>query len=141
MLEDDIDVSRGDVIVDPTNLPGTGTDLHAKICWLHPRPLTPGKKYFLKHMTQTVPASVVSIDYRIDISTLDPQSGVDSLAMNDVGAIRLRTARPLLYDGFAMNRQTGSFILIEQGSNATVGAGMLFPAIALPKPEYKDFVI
>ena len=141
VLEDDIDVSRGDVIVDSADLPGTGSDLHAKICWLHPRPLTPGKKYHLKHMTQTVPAAVTSIDYRVDVSTLDQQGGVESLAMNDVGAIRLRTARPLLYDGFATNRQTGSFILIEQGSNATVGAGMLLPPIKLIEPEYKDFVI
>ncbi len=141
VLEDDLDVSRGDVIVDPADLTGTGTDLHARICWLHPRPLMPGKKYHLKHLTQTVPASVTSIDYRIDVSTLDQQSGVDSLAMNDVGAIRLRTARPLLYDGFATNRQTGSFILIEQGSNATVAAGMLLPPIKLAEPEYTGFAI
>ena len=141
VLEDDIDASRGDMLVAPANLPGTGTDLHAKICWLHPRPLTPGKKYHLKHLTQTVPASVTSIDYRIDVSTLDQQTGVDALAMNDVGAIRLRTARPLLYDGFTANRQTGSFILIEQGSNATVAAGMLFPPTKLAQPEYTSFAI
>ncbi len=141
VLEDDLDVSRGDVLVDPVNLPGTGTDLHARICWLHPRPLTQGKKYLLKHLTQSVPASISSIDYRIDISTFDQQFGVDTLAMNDVGAIRLRTARPLLYDGFATNRQMGSFILIEQGSNATVGAGMLLAPIQLAKPEYTGFSI
>ncbi len=141
VLEDDIDVSRGDVLVTPANVPGTGTDLQARVCWLHARPLTPGKKYLLKHLTQTVPASVTSIDYRIDISTLDQQAGVDTLAMNDVGAIRLRTARPLLYDGFATNRQTGSFILIEQGSNATVAAGMLLAPTKLAQPEYTGFSI
>ena len=141
VLEDDIDVSRGDVLVTPANVPGTGTDLQARVCWLHARPLTPGKKYHLKHLTQTVPASVTSIDYRIDISTLDQQAGVDTLAMNDVGAIRLRTARPLLYDGFATNRHTGSFILIEQGSNATVAAGMLLAPTKLAQPEYTGFSI
>ena len=141
VLEDDIDVSRGDVLVTPASVPGTGTDLHARVCWLHPRPLTPGRKYLLKHLTQTVPASVTSIDYRIDVSTLDQQAGVDALAMNDVGAIRLRTARPLLYDGFATNRQTGSFILIEPGSNATVGAGMLLAPTKLAQPEYTGFSI
>ena len=140
-LEDDLDVSRGDMIVDPDNLPGSGTDLHAKICWLHPKPLQPGKKYFLKHTTQTVPTIVTGIDYRLDISTLEPESDVPALAMNDVGAIRLRTAKPLLYDGYAVNRLTGSFILIEQGTNATVGAGMLFPSAEIARPEYKDFVI
>lgn len=141
VLEDDIDISRGDMLVTPANLPGTGVDLQARVCWLHPRPLTPGKKYYLRHTTQTVPVSVTSIDHRIDVSTLDQQKGVDALAMNDVGAIRLRAARPLLYDGFAANRQTGSFILIEQGSNATVGAGMLLPPTKLAEPEYTGFSI
>ena len=140
-LEDDIDVSRGDVIVPADDPPGAGSDLHARVCWLHPRPLQAGKKYFLKHMTQTVPASVTSIEHRIDISTLEQETGVTALAMNDVGAIRLRTAKPLIYDGYAVNRLTGSFILIEQGTNATVAAGMLFPPTELARPEYKDFVI
>ena len=140
-LADDIDVSRGDVIVDADDPPGTGTELHARVCWLHPKPLQTGKKYFLKHMTQMVPAAVTSIEYRIDVSTLEQETGVDALAMNDVGAIRLRTAKPLIYDGYAVNRLTGSFILIEQGTNATVAAGMLFPATEIARPEYKDFVI
>ena len=140
-LEDDLDISRGDVIVDPDDLPGSGTELHARICWLHPKPLQPGRKYFLKHTTQTVPAAVTSIEHRINISTLEQETGADALAMNDVGAIRLRTAKPLIYDGYAVNRLTGSFILIEQGTNATVGAGMLFPPVEVARPEYKDFVI
>ena len=140
-LEDDIDVSRGDVIVDPDDLPGASTELHARVCWLNPKPLQVGRKYFLKHTTQTVPASVTAIENRINISTLDPEPGISSLAMNDVGAIRLRTVRPLIYDGFATNRQTGSFILIEQGTNATVAAGMLFPPLVTAQPEYRDFAI
>jgi sulfate adenylyltransferase subunit 1 len=141
VLEHDIDVSRGDVIVDPAALPGSSTDLHARICWLHPRPLQAGKKYLLKHTTQTVQAAVTAIEHRINISTFDQEPDAPALAMNDVGAIRLRTAKPLVYDGYAANRLTGSFILIEPGTNATVGAGMLFPPTEIARPEYKDFSI
>ncbi len=141
VLADDLDVSRGDMVVDPEDLPGIGSELHAKICWLHPKPLQPGRRYLLKHTTQTVQAAVTSIDHRIDMTTLEQEPGAAALAMNDVGSIRLRTARPLVYDGFAANRQTGSFILIEPGSNATVGAGMLFPPLEPARPEYEDFTI
>ena len=141
VLEHDIDVSRGDIIVDPNDLPGASTELHAKVCWMHPRPLQRGKKYFLKHTTQTVQAVVTAIEHRINISTLEPEPEPPELAMNDIGEIRLRTSKPLIFDGYATNRLTGSFILIEQGTNATVGAGMLFPPTEVAKPEYKDFAI
>jgi sulfate adenylyltransferase subunit 1 len=141
VLEHDIDVSRGDIIVDPNDLPGASTELHAKVCWMHPRPLQPGKKYFLKHTTQTVQAVVTAIEHRINVSTLDPEPETPELAMNDIGEIRLRTSKPLIFDAYATNRLTGSFILIEQGTNATVGAGMLFPPTEVAKPEYKDFAI
>jgi sulfate adenylyltransferase subunit 1 len=141
VLEHDIDVSRGDIIVDPNDLPGASTELHAKVCWMHPRPLQCGKKYFLKHTTQTVQAVVTAIEHRINVSTLDPEPETPELAMNDIGEIRLRTSKPLIFDAYATNRLTGSFILIEQGTNATVGAGMLFPPTEVAKPEYKDFAI
>ena len=141
VLEHDIDVSRGDVIVDPNDLPGASAELHAKVCWMHPRPLQRGKKYFLKHTTQTVQAVVTAIEHRINVSTLDPEPETPELAMNDIGEIRLRTSKPLVFDAYATNRLTGSFILIEQGTNATVGAGMLFPPTEVAKPEYKDFAI
>jgi bifunctional enzyme CysN/CysC/sulfate adenylyltransferase subunit 1 len=141
VLEHDIDVSRGDVIVDPSDLPGSSAELHAKVCWMHPRPLQRGKRYFLKHMTQTVQAVVTAIEHRINVSTLDTEPETPELAMNDIGEIRLRTSKPLVFDAYATNRLTGSFILIEQGTNATVGAGMLFPPTEVAKPEYKDFAI
>ena len=141
VLEHDIDVSRGDVIVDPSDLPGASAELHAKVCWMHPRPLQRGKRYFLKHMTQTVQAVVTAIEHRINVSTLDAEPETPELAMNDIGEIRLTTSKPLVFDGYATNRLTGSFILIEQGTNATVGAGMLFPPTEIAKPEYKDFAI
>ena len=141
VLEHDIDVSRGDMIVDPNDLPGASAELHAKVCWMHPRPLQRGRKYFLKHTTQTVQAVVTAIEHRINVSTLDTEPETPELAMNDIGEIRLRTSKPLIFDGYATNRLTGSFILIEQGTNATVGAGMLFAPREVARPEYKDFVI
>ncbi|MFZ4387511.1 MAG: sulfate adenylyltransferase subunit 1 [Chthoniobacterales bacterium] len=141
VLEHDLDISRGDVIVDAEDLPGSSSDLHAKICWMNPRPLTPGKQYLLKHTNQTVKAAVTAIEHRINISTLEKEDGITELAMNDLGEIRLKTAKPLIYDGYAMNRLTGSFILIEPGTNATVAAGMLLPPTEVARPEYRDFAI
>ena len=140
-LEHDIDISRGDMIVGLENLPGMDSDLHAHICWMHPRPLQLGKKYFLKHTTQTVQAIVTSLESRINMATFEPEPDTAALAMNDIGVIRLKTAKPLMFDGYSTNRLTGSFILIEQGTNATVAAGMLSPPTEAVKPEYTDFAI
>ena len=140
-LEHDIDVSRGDMIVGLENLPGQSSDLHAHVCWMHKRPLQSGKKYFLKHATQTVQAVVTRLENRINMATFEPETAPTALAVNDVGIVRLKTAKPIVYDGYNTNRLTGSFILIEQGTNATVGAGMLLPPTEAVKPEYTDFAI
>jgi bifunctional enzyme CysN/CysC/sulfate adenylyltransferase subunit 1 len=140
-LAHDLDISRGDMIVGLESLPGMGTDLHAKVCWMNARPLQRGRKYFLKHTTQTVQAVVTSIDSRININNYEVQPEPSELVLNDIGEIRIKTAKPLIYDGYATNRLTGSFILIEQGTNATVAAGMLQPALEAVKPEYNDFAI
>ena len=140
-LEHDIDVSRGDMIVGLDNLPGMNSDLHAYVCWMHQRKLQAGKKYFLKHATQTVQAVVTQVESRINMATFEPEAAPSALAVNDVGIIRLKTAKPIVYDGYNTNRLTGSFILIEQGTNATVGAGMLLPPTEAVKPEYTDFAI
>jgi sulfate adenylyltransferase subunit 1 len=141
VLEHDLDISRGDVIVDAADLPGAANELQAKICWMAPRPLTAGRQFLLKHTTQTVKAAITAIEDRINISTFDKETGVTELAMNDLGEIRIKTAKPLVFDGYGTNRLTGSFILIEPGTNATVGAGMLLPPTELAHPEYKDFAI
>lgn len=141
VLEHDLDISRGDVIVDAEDLPGCSNELHAKVCWMAPKPLTAGRQFLLKHTTQSVKAVVTSIEDRINISTLDKETGVSELAMNDLGEIRIKTAKPLVYDGYTTNRLTGSFILIEPGTNATVAAGMLLPPTETAKPEYRDFAI
>ena len=140
-LEDDIDVSRGDMIVGLDNLPGRSSELQARLCWMNPKPLTAGRKFFLKHTTQTVQASVTQLESRINVSTHDTEPAPVALTMNDIGVIRLRTAKPLLFDGYDANRLTGSFILVEPGTNATVAAGMLFPPLEAAKPEYADFAI
>ncbi|MCW5551453.1 MAG: sulfate adenylyltransferase [Verrucomicrobiae bacterium] len=140
-LEHDLDVSRGDMIVGMDLLPGASTELRARVGWMHPRPLQRGKKYFLKHTTQTTQAVVTTIENRINISTFDAEPEPPELALNDIGEIRLKTARPLVFDGYSTNRLTGAFVIIEQGTNATVAAGMLLPPTEAVKPEYNDFAI
>ena len=140
-LEHDIDISRGDMLVGRENLPGRSSELQAQVCWMHARPLQPGKRYFLKHATQTVQAIVTKLESRVNMTTLEPEPDPAALAINDIGGIRLKTARPLVFDSYATNRLTGSFILIEQGTNATVAAGMLAPPTEAVTPEYTDFAI
>jgi len=140
-LEHDIDVSRGDMIVGLEKLPGMGADLTARVCWMHQRPLQNGKKLFIKHTAQTIQAVVTGIESRVNLETFEPEPAPGELAMNDIGIIRLKTSKPLVYDGYNTNRLTGSFILIEQGTNATVGAGMLTSPTEPVKPEYTDFAI
>jgi bifunctional enzyme CysN/CysC/sulfate adenylyltransferase subunit 1 len=140
-LEHDIDISRGDMIVGPENLPGRSSELHAQVCWMHAKPLQSGKKYFLKHATQTVQAIVIKLENRVNMTTLDPEPDPEALVINDIGGIRIKTAKPLVFDGYATNHLTGSFILIEQGTNATVAAGMLSAPTEAVTPEYADFAI
>lgn len=140
-LAHDLDVSRGDTVVGLTSMPGVSTELRARICWMNPRPLQAGRKYFLKHTTQTVQAVVTSLENRLDIANFEALTQPKELAVNDLGEIRLRTSRPLVFDGYSVNRLTGSFILIEPGTNQTVGAGMLFPPVEPIRPEYNDFAI
>ncbi len=140
-LAHDIDISRGDMIVGIENLPGRSSELQARVCWMNQRPLQAGKKYFLKHTTQTVQAVVTTLESRINMGTFEPEPNPPALGMNDIGVIRIKTAKPLVFDGYTTNRLTGSFILIEQGSNATVAAGMLTAPTEEAKPEYTDFAI
>jgi len=141
VLDHDLDVSRGDMIVGLDNLPGMTSDLRARVSWMNSRPLQSGRRYFIKHTTQTVQTVVNSVESRINIRTFDAEPGPAELAMNDIGEVRVRTSKPLIFDGYGTNRLTGSFIIIEHGTNQTVGAGMLFPPTELVKPEYNDFAI
>ena len=141
VLEHDIDISRGDMLIGPDNLPGLSADLRARVCWMGQRPLQCGKKYFLKHTTQTVQAVITCLESRISMDNFDADPAATELAMNDIGEVRIKTARPLIFDGYANNRLTGSFVLIEQGANLTVAAGMLLPPAELVKADYEDFTI
>ena len=141
VLEHDIDISRGSMLVGLDHLPGSTTELQAEVCWMHARALQPGKKYFLKHTTHTVQVVVTEIVNKLNLDTLEAEAAPAELGVNDIGEIRLRAAKPLVFDGYAINRLTGSFILIEQGTNATVAAGMLRPPREIVKPENGDYVI
>lgn len=125
LLADELDVSRGDLISAAARPPIVGQDLEATVCWLSATPLTAERRYLLKHTTRTTRAVVRDLRYRIDVNTLDQQSAPASLGLNEIGQIRLRTATPLAYDPYARNRATGSFILIDETTNETVGGGIL----------------
>jgi sulfate adenylyltransferase subunit 1 len=141
-LESDIDISRGSMIIGLEEpLPGLSSELHAEVCWMHPKALQAGKKYFLKHTTNTVQVVVTEVVNKLNMATLESEEKPAELAVNDIGEIRLRAAKPLTFDAYATNRLTGSFILIEQGTNATVAAGMLLPPRELLKTDNGDYVI
>jgi sulfate adenylyltransferase large subunit len=124
-LEDELDVSRGDVICRASDPPEVGRRLSAELCWMSDRPLTAGARYALKHTTRVAQAVIEELEHRIDVHTLAPEREVSELALNDIGRITLRTSTPLAFDPYAANRATGSFILIDEASNDTVGAGMI----------------
>jgi len=137
----DIDISRGDVLVGMDKLPGRATELEADVCWMHTRPLVVGRKYFLKHTTHNLRAIVTAVEHKINIETLEPGPCEEELALNEIGKIRFKTTRPLVYDGYATNRLTGSFILIEEGTNHTAAAGMLYPPVQPLTDFAEDFTI
>lgn len=124
-LEDDIDISRGDMIVKPTNQPQVAQDIELMICWLHETPLAPGAKYTLKHTTKEARCVVKEVRYKLDITTLSRLEDGATLGLNDIGRIRIRTTSPLFFDSYRKNRGTGSLILINEFTNETVGAGMI----------------
>jgi bifunctional enzyme CysN/CysC len=125
-LEDDIDISRGDLIARPHNRPHVGQDVDATVCWMDERSsLRAGAKYTLKHTTRSVRALVQDLTYRLDINTLHRDEEATELGLNEIGRVRLRTQAPLFFDDYRRNRATGSFILIDEATNATAGAGMI----------------
>lgn len=124
-LADDIDISRGDMICRPANQPEMGQDLEAMICWMDTKPLAVGGRYAIHHTTRSARAVIRELRYRLDVNTLHRDESVDTLGLNDIGRVRLRTTAPLLYDTYRRNRATGSFILIDEATNHTVGGGMI----------------
>ena len=125
-LTDDIDVSRGSMICAPDSPPESGREFEAMVCWMSEmRPMRAGDRLAVKHTTRSARAVVSEIAYRIDVNSLEQEAGVAELSLNELGRVRLRTSVPLFYDEYARNRATGSFILIDEATNATVGGGMV----------------
>ncbi len=125
-LTDDVDVSRGDLICRPHNQPTVGQDIDAMVCWMSDSAdLVPRSKLGIKHTTRSARALVKDLQYRLDVNTLHRDDHVQSLGLNEIGRVTLRTTQPLFYDEYRRNRTTGSFILIDEGTNNTVGAGMI----------------
>ena len=128
-LEDHIDISRGDMICRPKNAPKVAQDIDAMICWMDEKsPLQVGRKYAIKHTTRTARAVIKSLQYRLDINTLHRDEQADVLALNEIGRVRLRSTIPLMCDDYGRNRTTGGFVLIDEATNRTVGAGMITQA-------------
>ena len=127
-LADEIDISRGEMLVTPKGLPHIARHFAANVVWMHEEPLRVGASYFLKHNTRTVRARVAAIRHRVDIHTME-QVPAATLAMNDIAVVEFEAAKPIFFDAYADNRATGNFILIDPITNATVGAAMLTEAL------------
>ena len=124
LLEDEIDISRGDMIVAAGEAPAQSKQVEALVCWLSETPLSPARTYWLRHTTREVKAKVASIAHRVDINTLAHDSA-STLTMNDIARLTLKLAQPVFADSYTESRATGAFILIDESTNNTVGAGMI----------------
>jgi bifunctional enzyme CysN/CysC len=127
-LEDEIDVSRGSMLVHPNNLPKVGNEWEAMLVWMHEKPAKAGQTYLVKQAANSAPATLEELRFTIDVNTMR-RADSDELAMNDIGRARLTLHRPLAYDHYQRNRQTGNFILIDRMTNATVAAGMILDRV------------
>ena len=124
-LEDDIDISRGDMIVRSNNTPEASQDIEVMLCWLNDAPARPRAKYTIKHTSNDQKAMIKEVVYKIDINTLGRISDDKNLGMNDISKVKIRTTKPLMVDSYRENRVTGSIILVDDATNETVAAGMV----------------
>lgn len=120
-LEDDIDISRGDVIAKKDNVISVTQDIEATVCWMNERPLTVGTKLLLRHHGKTVKAAVRDVVYKLDVTSLDKMEGDKTIRLNEIARIQLRTSSPIAIDNFISNRANGSFVLVDENTNETVG--------------------
>jgi bifunctional enzyme CysN/CysC len=138
-LENEIDVSRGNMLVHPKNAPHVGTKFDAMIVWMQEEALKPGGTYLIKHCTQMVPAVVSDVLYKVDVNTMsrvtEAETACEPLGLNEIGRLQIETHRPLAFDSYEKNAETGAFIVIDRLSNATVAAGMIIDRIVLPEVE------
>jgi sulfate adenylyltransferase subunit 1 (EFTu-like GTPase family) len=129
LLDDDLDVSRGDMFCRPHNQPPAAQDVQAMVCWMSDaRSLSVGSRLVVKHTTRTVKAIVRDLQYRLDVNTLHRDEQASKLGLNEIGRVTLRTTQPLFCDPYTRNRMTGGMILIDEATGATVGAGMITEA-------------
>ncbi len=124
-LEDEIDISRGDMIARENNMPEIGQDIEVLVTWMNSKPLQPRTKVVIKHTTNECIGIITSLKYKVDINTLHRIEHIDTVEMNDIARISIRTSKPLFYDVYKKNRQTGSIIIIDEQTNETIGAGMI----------------
>lgn len=124
-LEDNIDISRGDMLVKPTNQPHMSQDVDMMICWLNEKKLQPNGKYTIRHTTKEARCIVKDVRYKVNINTLHRIEDDKAIGLNDIGRIQIRTTTPLFFDSYLKNRSTGSVILVDEFTNETVGAGMI----------------
>ena len=124
-LEDDIDISRGDMIVKENKKPEVSQDIDMMVCWLSETPMELNRKYTLKHTTNDAKCIIKDLPYKININTLEKNYDDKSLTLNEIGRISIRTTKPLYFDPYRRNRVTGSVILVDEANNITVGAGMI----------------
>ncbi len=123
-IEDEIDISRGDMIVRKNNVPEVSNDFEAYVCWMNEKPLSLNKQYILQHTTQTVQVFAEELIYRMNVDSLNREDA-DSLELNEIGRVKLKTSQPIFYDAYQVNKKTGSFVIIDPATNVTVGAGMI----------------
>jgi sulfate adenylyltransferase subunit 1 len=124
-LEDEIDISRGDIIAKPNNQPQAEQDIDLMLCWMNQRPLNVNSKFFIRHTSREVRGVLKEVQYKLDINSLHRVENVDQLVMNDIARVKIRTAQPLFFDSYRKNRITGSLILVDEGTFETVAAGMI----------------
>ena len=124
-LEDDIDISRGDMIVRSSNNPDALQDIEVMLCWLHNDSAKPRAKYTIRHTSNEQKAMIKEVVYKFDINTLERKTDDINLNMNDIAKVKIRTTKPLMVDSYRENRTTGSLILVDDATNETVAAGMI----------------
>jgi sulfate adenylyltransferase large subunit len=127
-LEDELDISRGDMLASAQRVPEVARLFDANVVWLSEQPLDPERPYLLKHTTQLIPAEIKAVQHRVNVRTLEHEAA-GSLEMNAIGVLRIETARPLYFDSYTQNRASGCFVLIDATTNATAGAGMILSAV------------
>ncbi|WP_020402547.1 sulfate adenylyltransferase subunit CysN [Gracilimonas tropica] len=124
-IEDEIDISRGDMIVRKNNVPTVRNDFEAYLCWMNEKPMELNKQYILQHTTKTTQVFAEDLLYRMNVDTLNSEEGISELGLNEIGRVRFKTSQPLFFDAYQINKKTGSFIIIDPATNVTVGAGMM----------------